>query len=131
MALKAERDLSLLDQRSALLAKSLSFHSLLVKQELFCDLASLAYFSQWQTPSHVPMRFDTRFFLAALPDDQSPLPTSPEVAHSLWLTPDHALQLFTKNELPMIFPTFAALRTLADFDSLDRVWKEFQVGPVV
>jgi 8-oxo-dGTP pyrophosphatase MutT (NUDIX family) len=130
-ALKAEEDSSLIHQRTALLAKSLSFQSLLTNEELFCDLASLAYFSQWQTPSHVPIRFDTRFFLAALPDDQSPLPTSPEVAHSLWLTPDRALNLFAKNELPMIFPTFAALRTLADFDSLERVRKEFQVGPVV
>lgn len=131
VALKAEQDSSLIDQRTALLAKSLSFQSLLANEELFCDLASLAYFSQWQTPSHVSLRFDTRFFLAALPDDQSPLPTSPEVAHSLWLTPDRALNLFAKNELPMIFPTFAALRTLADFDSLERVRKEFQVGPVV
>jgi 8-oxo-dGTP pyrophosphatase MutT (NUDIX family) len=131
MALKAEQDSSLIHQRTALLAKSLSFQSLLANEELFCDLASLAYFSQWQTPSHVPIRFDTRFFLAALPDNQSPLPTSPEVAHSLWLTPDRALKLFAKNELPMIFPTFAALRTLADFDSLERVRKEFQVGPVL
>jgi 8-oxo-dGTP pyrophosphatase MutT (NUDIX family) len=131
MALKVEEDSSLIHQRTALLAKSLSFQSLLTNEELFCDLASLAYFSQWQTPSHVPICFDTRFFLAALTDDQSPLPTSPEVAHSLWLTPDRALSLFAKNKLPMIFPTFAALRTLADFDSLERVRKEFQVGLVV
>jgi len=131
VALKAERNSRLIEQRSELLVQSLSFHSLLVHEDLSCDLASLAYFSHWQTPSHVPIRFDTRFFLAALPDNQSPLPTSPEVAHSFWLTPDRALQLFAKNELPMIFPTFAALRTLADFDSLERVMKDFQVGPVV
>jgi hypothetical protein len=46
----------------------------------------------------------------------------------VWLTPDAALRLFGKNELPMIFPTFASLRTLADFDSLARVFKEYCAG---
>ena len=71
------------------------------------------------------MRFDTRFFLAVLPECQFPLPNSPEVAHSLWLTPDRALQLFVKNELPLIFPTFASLRTLADFSSLESLFREY------
>ena len=117
---------TLATKHAALLAKSLTFQSLLENDDLFSDLSSLTYFSHWQTPSQVSMRFDTRFFLAALPQDQSPLPSSPEVAHSLWLTPDRALALCAKNELPMIFPTFASLRTLADFDSLDSVFREFQ-----
>jgi len=36
--------------------------------------------------------------------------------------------LFAKDELPMIFPTFASLRTLADFDSQESVFKEFRHG---
>jgi 8-oxo-dGTP pyrophosphatase MutT (NUDIX family) len=111
---------------SALLAKAASFQTILERDHLLCDTARLAYFSHWQTPAGVPLRFDTHFFVAALPEDQKPLPTSSEVARSLWLTPDRALQLFDKAELPMIFPTFASLRTLADFDSLDLVLKEFQ-----
>jgi 8-oxo-dGTP pyrophosphatase MutT (NUDIX family) len=106
-----------------------TFLATLETENLFCDLASLAYFSHWQTPERVSMRFDTRFFLAALPDDQSPLPTAPEVVHSLWVTPDRALQLAAKNQLPMIFPTFASLRTLADFDSMETLWNEYQKKP--
>jgi len=60
-----------------------------------------------------------------LPPGQTPLATSYEVAHSVWLTPDRAMQLCNRHELPMIFPTFAALRTLADFDTLDSVLREF------
>jgi hypothetical protein len=71
------------------------------------------------------MRFDTRFFLAAMPQGQTPLPTSYEVAHSVWLTPDRAVQLFSRNELPMIFPTFASLRALADFDTFESVLREY------
>jgi 8-oxo-dGTP pyrophosphatase MutT (NUDIX family) len=110
---------------SALLAKFLSFQTLLENEDLLCDTARLHYFSHWQTPPDVATRFDTRFFLASLPEDQTPLARSREVMHSLWLTPDRALQLFAKAELPMIFPTFASLRTLADFDTLDGVLKEF------
>ena len=116
----------MIEIHSALLAKTVTFQTVLEKDSLLCDTARLAYFSHWQTPADVATRFDTHFFVAALPQDQSPLAISDEVAHSLWLTPDRALQLFDKAELPMIFPTFASLRALADFDSLDRVLKEFQ-----
>jgi 8-oxo-dGTP pyrophosphatase MutT (NUDIX family) len=113
------------DQHEALFEKALNFRSLLESEGLLCDASRLAYFSHWQTPEEISIRFDTYFFLAALPKDQTPLSTSPEVAHSLWLTPDQALELFAENKLPMIFPTFASLRTLADFESLDSVLKEY------
>jgi 8-oxo-dGTP pyrophosphatase MutT (NUDIX family) len=116
---------NLADKHAALLKETLSFRTLLESEELLCDASRLAYFSHWQTPGQIEIRFDTRFFLAALPSDQTPLPTSPEVAHSLWLTPDRALELFAKGKLPMIFPTFASIRTLADFQSLESVWKEY------
>jgi 8-oxo-dGTP pyrophosphatase MutT (NUDIX family) len=117
---------NLADKHAALLKKTLSFRSLLESEELLCDASSLAYFSHWQTPEEISIRFDTRFFLAALPKGQTPLPTSREVTHSLWLTPDRALELFVKDQLPMIFPTFASLRTLADFESLESVLKEYR-----
>lgn len=124
----ANRAAWLAEKHAALSNKSISFVELLRSENLVCDLAALAHFSYWQTPSQVAMRFETRFFIAALPQGQIALPTSYEVAHSLWLTPDRAMQLFSRGELPMIFPTFAALRTLADFDTFESVLSEFQVG---
>lgn len=109
----------------ALMAQSLSFLELLEREQLQIELSALGYFSCWQTPARFPVRFDTRFFIAMLPEGQTPLATSPEVAHSLWLTPDRALQLFAKNDVPMIFPTFASLRTLADFATIESVQKEY------
>ena len=109
-----------------LLEKSLTFPALLEMQNLYCDLASLAYFSHWQTPAQIAMRFDTRFFVAALPNDQAPLESSYEVAHSLWLAPERAMELHERGDLPMIFPTFASLRTLADFDTLESVLKTYR-----
>jgi 8-oxo-dGTP pyrophosphatase MutT (NUDIX family) len=116
----------LAESHSRRLASALSFATLLKSEDLFCDLSVLAHFSHWQTPEQVSMRFDTHFFLAPLPEGQTPLPASPEVVHSVWVTPDRALEMIGKNALPMIFPTFASLRTLADFDSLESLFKEYR-----
>ena len=70
---------NLADKHAALLKKTLSFRSLLESERLLCDASRLAYFSHWQTPEEISIRFDTRFFLAPLPKVQTPLPTSPEV----------------------------------------------------
>ena len=114
-------------KRLQLIDGSLAFLGLLESEGLLCDAASLRYFSHWRTPEEFATRFDTRFYLAALPAGQQPLSTSEEVAHSLWVTPDEALRLCESGELPMIFPTFSALRTLADFDSLERLFAEYRV----
>lgn len=124
----AGRSKRLAEKHAALLAKSIYFRELLESEHLMCNLAALDHFSYWQTPSQAAMRFETRFFIALLPDGQTPLATSYEVTHSVWLTPDRAMQLFTRGELPMIFPTFAALRTLADFNTLESVRREFGFG---
>jgi len=125
LSMTPERIARLAERHGELANKSLSFTELLERENLYCDLSRLSHFSYWQTPAQFAKRFDTRFFIAALPHGQTPLATSYEVAHSVWLTPDQAMQLFNRNELPMIFPTFAALRTLADFDTLESVMREF------
>jgi 8-oxo-dGTP pyrophosphatase MutT (NUDIX family) len=125
MSMSPERATRLVKHHGEMQDKTLGFAALLEREQLYCDLAGLSHFSTWQTPAQVSTRFDTRFFLAVLPQDQTPLPTSYEVAHSVWLTPDRAMQLFDRGELPMIFPTFASLRTLADFDTLNSVLREF------
>ena len=106
-----------------------SLYDLLRHEDLYCDLSSLGYFSHWQTPAQNPMRFDTRFFVAVLPEDQSPLKTSEEVSHSTWLSPEQAMLRCSRGELPMIFPTFASLRTLADFETARSVIKQFGGAP--
>ena len=122
----AELNLRLLEKCAARRDGALDFTALMERENLFCDAGKFAYFSHWQTPGEFSRSFDARFFLAAVPDYSTPLRTSHEVAHSLWLSPDRALQLFAQGELPMAFPTFASLRTLADFDDVSRLLKEFQ-----
>lgn len=118
----------LAQKHQALLKSETDFQTLLESDQILYDASRLAYFSHWQTPEQFSTPFDTRFFLARVPETQTPLPTSTEVAHSIWLNPDHAVRLFDRGELPIIFPTFAALRTLADFDSLEKLFREYQLG---
>jgi 8-oxo-dGTP pyrophosphatase MutT (NUDIX family) len=116
------------EKQPCLLGNTVNFLTLLESEGLFCDLAALAHFSRWQTPAQAALRFDTHFFLASVPRDHPPVLPSSEVAHSMWITPDEALRMFNKDELPMILPTFASLRTLADYDSLASVLKEYRVS---
>jgi 8-oxo-dGTP pyrophosphatase MutT (NUDIX family) len=128
LSMTPERAARLAGYHGELSEKRFGFATLLEREQLYCDLAGLSHFSAWQTPAQLAVRFDTRFFLALLPEGQAPMPTSYEVAHSVWLTPDRAMQLFNRNELPMIFPTFASLRTLADFDTLESLLREYSSG---
>jgi 8-oxo-dGTP pyrophosphatase MutT (NUDIX family) len=114
------------EKRRKMVRRGLSFGELLKSEGLHCDSSRLRYFSHWLTPEEFAMRFDTRFFVAVLPPDQVPLEKSEEVDRVLWLPPERAMQLYDKGDLPMIFPTYASLRTLADFESTESVVKEFR-----
>lgn len=114
------------EKRRRVVGKQISFRELLESENLFCDGGGLRYFSHWLTPEEFAIRFDTRFFIAVLPPGQVPLEKTEEVAHALWLTPERAMQLYARGSLPMIFPTYASLRTLADFDSVESLFKEYK-----
>ena len=115
------------EKRRRVVGKQISFRELLESENLFCDGGGLLYFSHWLTPEEFAIRFDARFFIAVLPPDQTPLERSEEVAHGLWITPERAMQLYARGSLPMIFPTYASLRTLADFDSIESLVKEYGI----
>lgn len=116
----------LAERRQALVARQSSFQELLGSEGLFCDAGALTYFSHWITPEEFPTRFDTRFYLAPLPSNQEPLSTSQEVTESMWVAPEHAIRLCQQDNFPVIFPTYASLRTLADFESLESLMAEYR-----
>ena len=124
----AELNARLLEIRAARRDGALDFPALMERESLFCNAAQLAYFSHWQTPAEFSRSFDTRFFLAVMPENPTPLATAVKVIHGPWIAPDRALQLFNRGDLPMAFATFASLRTLADFGSVQSVLKEFTLN---
>ncbi len=96
-----------------------------------CDAGRLAYFSRWLVRENSSNPLDARFYLALLEEDQPICGASHEFTQGVWLTPDHALALHQRNELPLPFPVFASLRTLADYSSLDALAREYRLtsGP--
>ncbi len=101
-------------KRTVLQQGNIDFAGLLSDARLFCDLSQLSYFFHRVTPEHYPVRFDTRFYLAALPSSQDPLHHSEEVSESLWISPAAALELSGSGSFPMMPPTVAVLRILAN-----------------
>jgi 8-oxo-dGTP pyrophosphatase MutT (NUDIX family) len=74
----------------------------------------------WITPVGERRRFDTRFFVAAAPEEQEPLHDDKETIASLWVRPADALDMWRAGELQMFPPTVASLEFLrphADVDS--------------
>lgn len=104
--------------REHLLGGEISFSELCHRENLTvaCDL--LAYFSHWLTPESAPRRFDTRFFLAAMPPDQTTLAHTTETADDQWEKPSEALAKSAANEWQMIDPTVRSLQTLSQFDTV-------------
>jgi 8-oxo-dGTP pyrophosphatase MutT (NUDIX family) len=54
-----------------------------------CD--ALHYFTHWITPSALPKRWTTRFFLAAMPEGQQVEPDGSEITDYCWVTAADAL----------------------------------------
>ena len=111
----------LAQKRKALVGGVLEFSDLLESEGLYCDLSQLAYLFQRITPEKYSVRYDTRFFLASLPKDQSPLDSSEEVAESLWIEPQAVLDQSESGKFPLMPPTIAALRTLASYGSWQKL----------
>jgi 8-oxo-dGTP pyrophosphatase MutT (NUDIX family) len=97
------------------------------------DPGALVKFSRWITPAEVVMRFDTHFFLAALPDGQEATIDGDEIVAEGWFTPDAALAAHRNGEIALVFPTIKHLQQLAGFASADALLDYARgrvVGPV-
>ncbi|WP_431122680.1 NUDIX hydrolase [Variovorax paradoxus] len=78
----------------------------------------LAYFSHWLTPPGMPRRFDTRFFIAAMPPAQNVKPDGREIVEHMWLKPAEAID--PRRGLKLMNVTRRTLEQLARFDSADH-----------
>ena len=114
-------------KRQAIVKRELDFGVFLESENLFCDLSLAVYFDHWVTPEIYSMRFDTRFYLAALPAHQTPLPSSEEVTHSLWIKPQEVMSRAHRDDFPILPPTTTVLGHLARIDSWDQLRSKFRL----
>jgi 8-oxo-dGTP pyrophosphatase MutT (NUDIX family) len=80
--------------------------------------SALVPWSRWITPRMAALskkRFDTRFFLALAPADQTASHDNFETTASIWLTPREALQRYYRGEIEMAPPQIMSLAHLARY----------------
>jgi 8-oxo-dGTP pyrophosphatase MutT (NUDIX family) len=100
--------------RADIVAAPEGFLTLLADLGLVLDLAALTVFARWITPTMMPKRFDTWFFLAAAPADQLAQCDGWETVDAEWIEPTEALRLGAAGERSVIFPTRMNLKLLAE-----------------
>ena len=101
--------------RLALIDHKLSLSGLLERRGLGLRADLLRPWAHWITPEAEPRRYDTRFFVAALPAGQETRDVGGEADATMWLTTREAIELFEKGELEMLPPTITTLRELSQF----------------
>ena len=81
-----ERLARLHDRQRAIVSQPELFATSLQEELLQVDVRRLVYWSHWITPSVVPKRFDTRFFLASLPPEQHASVDNIEATELCWMS---------------------------------------------
>ena len=116
------------NKRQAIVREKLGFAEFLESEKLCCDLSRMIYFFHRVTPEFYPIRFDTRFYLAKLPAQQTPLPQSEEVTRSVWMRPAEALAQGYKSDFPILPPTTTVLEDLAKIGTWCELCARYRLG---
>ncbi|WP_396268373.1 MBL fold metallo-hydrolase [Ideonella sp.] len=96
------------------------FVALCERHDLRLQLDALVYHSHWLTPPGIPKRFNTRFYVARLPEGQAAQADEGEAQELAWFTPAEAL----KAGLKLLPVTTRTLQDLARFDTVQAILDE-------
>jgi 8-oxo-dGTP pyrophosphatase MutT (NUDIX family) len=104
--------------RQALLDGALSLGDLLARHGLALRADLLIPWTRWITPEAAERRYDTWFFVAAMPDGQvadAGIGAGPEADSAVWLRPSAALDAARAGEITLLPPTAVTLASLAAY----------------
>jgi 8-oxo-dGTP pyrophosphatase MutT (NUDIX family) len=114
-------------QATALLGQGHGFAEVLKQLDLRLDTHSVLPWSRWVTPKMASVsskRFDTRFFVAAMPAVQTARHDDVEATESVWLQPRAALQQYWDGRIALAPPQIMSLAHLARHASVASVLAE-------
>ena len=115
------------------MAAGASFAKLASAAGLRLDLDALVPFARWQ-PSmkgHASRVYDTRFYLARLPEgSHAPSVDATENVHLIWASAQDVLDRADRGEVRIIFPTRRNLERLAQFRDFDAAADHARALPV-
>lgn len=102
-------------------ARQEDFDGVCARLDVTLGLDDLHYFAHWITPEMAPRRFDTRFFVARMPDGQTATHAPGETVSGEWIAPAKALQRSEEGMWNLIMPTLVSLRSLLPYGSVDEL----------
>jgi 8-oxo-dGTP pyrophosphatase MutT (NUDIX family) len=100
--------------REALVARDLAFAEFLGTRDLVLRSDLLVYWAHWVTPEFEPRRYDTRFFVAVLPEGQRTRDVSTESDRVAWMRPGDAVAGVDREQMAMLPPTYVTMRELSE-----------------
>lgn len=109
-------EMVLANEMRARLAKGEAFGSLLGEYGLSLDLNQLVPFARWLPTMRKSRIYDTRFYLARLPnDDHAAVVDETENIRLFWASAPEVIAQADRDEIHLIFPTRRNLERLAQF----------------
>jgi 8-oxo-dGTP pyrophosphatase MutT (NUDIX family) len=88
-------------------------------ERLRLALDTLVHYAHWVTPPIEIRRFDTRFFVTRVPSHQAPAHDDHEATDSVWIRPVDAIAAVSRGDIVLPPPTWASLRELQRFPTVD------------
>ena len=107
------------------------FAALLEREKLSLALDLLVHYSHWIAPVVAPIRYDTHFYLAAMPPDQIGRHDGTEAIDSLWVSPAQVLVDADAGRCRLEFPTRMHLRLLKESSSVAEAFAAARARKIV
>ena len=108
--------------RQTLHGGEMTLKTLLVTERLHLAHELLLPHAHWITPDIESKRFNTRFFLARLPEGQIPIHDEAELTASAWMTPAAALAANASGQIKLMPPTLKTVHELQGFQTSEAVF---------
>ncbi len=106
------------DARRQLVDRELSLAQFLSDNALVLRADLLRPWANWVTPAEEPRRYDTRFFLAAIPVGQTADGATTEAQDVAWQRPAEAIDDWKQGRRGLLPPTWIALAELDECDTV-------------
>ncbi|MBQ0725483.1 MAG: NUDIX domain-containing protein [Cycloclasticus sp.] len=121
--------------REKLQQNSVSFERVLQQLNITIKLDEIVFYDHWVTPEGAPIRFDTRFFLSTVDNQQELLHDNKETDQSCWIKAEEVLALYDQGEVKLMPVTHVQLKRLSNFKSIsqliDYAKKEINIKPTL
>jgi 8-oxo-dGTP pyrophosphatase MutT (NUDIX family) len=118
-------------ERAGLNAKTRGFADIIGARDLVLETALLEVHGHWITPEMMPQRYDTLFFTALAPPQQSAEVDGRESTKLVWIRPEDAVEQAIKGERRIIFPTRCNLETITGFTRARDILEASAMRPIV